>query len=81
MESGCGFGELALDPVDPWLNVLIQVGGLPIVYADKDGFFGVDFGLSSTDVGGKWMGTTGWSLQAIDLATMELTAPVRITVQ
>ncbi|MDG1499137.1 MAG: hypothetical protein P8N31_00745 [Planctomycetota bacterium] len=76
-----GFGELALDPVDPWLNVLIQVGGLPIVYADKDGFFGVDFGLSSTDVGGKWMGTTGWSLQAIDLATMELTAPVRIAVQ
>lgn len=76
-----GFGELALDPMDPWLNALVQVGGLPIVHANGEGFFGVDFGLSTTEVGGTWMGMVGWSLQAIDLATMGLTAPVRIAVQ
>jgi hypothetical protein len=76
-----GYGELAMDPMDPWLNALVQVGGLPIVHANGEGFFGVDFGLSASEAGGMWMGTTGWSFQAIDLATMELTAPVRIAVQ
>ncbi len=74
------FGELFLDPLDPWLAAT-ALSGFTVAVADGTGSFSSDFFLAPSDPGGTWMGSQGWSLQAVDLMNLSLTAPLRIQVQ
>jgi hypothetical protein len=75
-----GFGDLFLDPTDPWLNAALSTSGVPIIAADGTGSFSVDFFLPPTEMGALWMGSMGWSIQAVDLSNMSISAPIRIQV-
>lgn len=72
-----GFGELFIDPNDPWLQVA-AAAGFSLVASDASGSFGMDFQLPPGEWGGMWSGGQGWSFQALDLANLELTAPFRV---
>lgn len=74
------FGDLLLDPLDPGLVAAAAVG-FPILSANGLGQFSADFFLPITDLGGAWMGSSGWSMQAVDLSDLSITAPIRIKVQ
>lgn len=69
-----GFGDLLLDLGDPWF----AMGGFPVLQADATGRFQVAFQLPPGHFGGLWQGTWGWTFQALDLARVELSAPIRV---
>ena len=69
-----GFGELALDLFDP----VLASPTWPVLQADALGRFQVTLTLPPGLFGGTWQDTWGWTFQALDLATLELTAPLRI---
>lgn len=73
-----GFGDLFLDPLDPFLLQATAAVGFPVVLADGVGHFSLDFQLPAGVWGGAWMGGQGWSYQALDLMNFALTAPFRV---
>lgn len=74
-----GFGELYLDPSDPWLTALLLAQAIPFVQLDGAGEFRADWAVpSGTEFGTGFGGELGWSFQLMDVATREFSAPFRV---
>lgn len=70
-----GFGALFVDAQDPWLNAV----GLQIVVLDGSGSYAQQIELPRGLTGGAgFAGEDGWTFQAIDAVTLEVSAPFRI---
>lgn len=74
-----GFGELYLDPADPWLNMLLATQRMPVVQLDGNGEFHTDWPVpAGTQFGTGFGGELGWSFQLMDVGTREFSAPFRV---
>jgi len=74
-----GWGAVALDAADPWLNAILGAFDPNLVLLDATGRWDGDYLLPTQTVWGiGFGGEEGWSFQMVDLGTMELSAPFRI---
>jgi len=76
--GGGGFGAWYVDPADPWLNSIFSGPTLPLVPLDANGAWEDDYTLPLGVEGVGLDGSPGWTFQAMDIATLALSAPFRI---
>jgi hypothetical protein len=73
-----GFGAWYFDPLDPWLNTVLGMSAT-YVRLDSQGIFRTTWALPTGNVYGTgYSGEEGWSFQAVEVPTLELSAPYRV---
>jgi len=74
-----GFGSWLIDRFDPWLRALIFSHQVAFAHLDGNGRLSADWTLPlATDAGTGFGGEQGWTLQMLDVADFELSAPLRL---
>lgn len=74
-----GWGACYLDPLDPWLQVFLAAPMLNWVACDANGVFEIDYLLPVDPWWGiGFGGEEGWTFQMLDLASAQISAPIRV---